>query len=333
MELWDAYTADGVRTGVTLARGEPIPQGLYHMVCEVLLRHADGDFLLMQRAPAKATFGGYWEATAGGSALKGEDPLDCIRRELREETGLSAYEFTQLGINIYEDGKSIFYSFLATTDCPKDSVVYQEGETVDCRWVSPEEFGEFVKSDGMVPTQKRRLLPWLTEKGYLPQGSTVPVTVRELVDTGICPTCYDRSHDFALYGDPKDKMLYEHALFTCQLIDGPRALGHCCIISKAHYKDMTEIPDDLCAEVYLFAKRAMQALKQVYGCRSVYLCTMCDGPMNHFHVQLIPRFAQEQRGSRNFVKPRQEYIHDPEKINLLRELLRDCYESSGNEDN
>ncbi len=156
----------------------------------------------------------------------------------------------------------------------------------------------------------------------IPEGIPVPSTVAELVDMGICPTCYDRSHNFALYGDPRETTLYENDLFTCVLIGGPRAPGHCCIISKEHFKDMMEIPDDLCTAVYLFAKKAMNALKQVYGAESVYLCTMCDGPMNHFHVQLIPRYSYEKRGSKNFVKPRLEYIHDPKKIQQLRLLLK-----------
>ncbi len=143
-----------------------------------------------------------------------------------------------------------------------------------------------------------------------------------LTDLGICPTCYDRANGHCLYGDPAETTLYENELFTCVLIGGPRAPGHACIISKAHYKDMMDIPNDLCAAVYLFAKKAMNALKQVYQAESVYLCTMCDGPMNHFHVQLIPRYDYEKRGSKNFVKPRQGYIHDPEKIEKLRELLR-----------
>ena len=42
MELWDAYDEYGNQTGETLVRGEEIPDGLYHMVCEVLVRHADG---------------------------------------------------------------------------------------------------------------------------------------------------------------------------------------------------------------------------------------------------------------------------------------------------
>lgn len=322
MELWDAYRADGTLTGGTLVRGEPIPEGIYHLVCEVLVRHADGEYLLMERSHTKPNFPGYWEATAGGSALQGENPLSCIRRELLEETGIVCDTFTQIGKMVTHDGRCIFFSFLAIVNCPKDSVQLQEGETVGFRWVDGDTFAEFVRSEQMVPTQKRRLLPWLIENGYLPAGTTVPVSVAELVDNGICPTCYDRSHGHILYGDPAETTLYENKLFTCVLIGGPRAPGHCCIISKDHYKDMMEIPDALCTEVYLFAKKAMQALKAVYGAESVYLCTMCDGPMNHFHVQLIPRYAYEKRGSKNFVKPRQSYIHDSEKIAKLRTLLR-----------
>ena len=147
------------------------------------------------------------------------------------------------------------------------------------------------------------------------------LTAAQLVDSGICPTCYNREHNNCLYGDCSDKMLFENELFECMLAGNPRAPGHTVIISKAHYKDMLEIPDELCREVYVFAKKAMCALKAVYGSESVYLCTMCDGPMNHFHVQLIPRYAYEKRGSRNFVKERQVYVADSEKINQLRNLL------------
>ena len=84
---------------------------------------------------------------------------------------------------------------------------------------------------------------------------------------------------------------------------------------------MMEIPDDLCKEVFVFAKIAMNIIKEVYKAESVYLCTMCDGPMNHFHVQLIPRYSFEKRGSLNFIKERFEYVKDEEKIEKLRSLL------------
>lgn len=321
METWDLYTAEGQRTGMTMTRGEKVPEGYFHMVCDVLIRHTDGDYLLMLRSREKKVYPGRWESTCGGSALAGEDALTAALRELREETGIVLDHLEEMNSSVHWHFNSIHYSFLGITDCPKDSVTLQPGETEGYRWVSEAEFREFVNSD-IIPSVKRYLLPWLKKMGYVAPETECPLTVAELTDTGICPTCFDRSHNFALYGDPRETTLFENDLFTCVLIGAPRAPGHTCIISKAHYKDMMEIPDELCTAVYLFAKKAMNVLKTVYGSESVYLCTMCDGPMNHFHVQLIPRYAYEKRGSRNFVKPRQEYVHDPEKIARLRALLK-----------
>ena len=80
MERWDAYDRNFRKVeGVTLIRGEPIPEGLCHLVCDVLVRHCDGTYLLMQRDRRKH-YGGMWEATAGGSALQNETPMECAVR-------------------------------------------------------------------------------------------------------------------------------------------------------------------------------------------------------------------------------------------------------------
>ncbi len=147
------------------------------------------------------------------------------------------------------------------------------------------------------------------------------VKMPDLVDNGICPTCFDRAHNNCLYGDNKDKILYEDCEIECFLVGNPRAKGHTTISSKIHYKDMMEIPDDLCNKIFVFAKKMMNILKEVYDSESVYLCTMCDGPMNHFHIQLIPRYNFEKRGSKNFVKERQEYVHDEVKIKEIKERI------------
>ena len=96
MELWDAYLEDGSLAGRDLVRGQPVPKGLYHLVCCVLVRHADGTYLLMKRAAGKETWPGVYEASAGGSALKGETGEQAARRELYEETGIRAGRLTRL---------------------------------------------------------------------------------------------------------------------------------------------------------------------------------------------------------------------------------------------
>ena len=148
------------------------------------------------------------------------------------------------------------------------------------------------------------------------------VKAKELTDNGICPTCFDKDNNGILYGIKDDKMIYEDNFFECFLVGNPRSAGHTIISTKNHYKDMMEIDDVLCQKIFVLAKKVMIAIKEVYGAESVYLCTMCDGPMNHFHVQLIPRYAFEERGSKNFVKPRMEYIENKEIINKLRNKLK-----------
>ena len=79
MEIWDLYTADGQKTGRTMTRGEKVPAGYYHMVCDILIRHTDGDYLLMLRSKEKKVFPGRWESSCGGSALAGEDAITAAR--------------------------------------------------------------------------------------------------------------------------------------------------------------------------------------------------------------------------------------------------------------
>ena len=165
MEIWDAYLADGTLAGCDLVRGEPIPKGLYHLVSDILVRHTDGDYLLMQRDPRKPNYGGYFEATAGGSALKGEDALTCAKRELREETGIATGTLSKIGRFVSHN--TIYETFLCVTGSDKDSVKLQEGETVSYKWISEAEFIAFVNSDGMIDVQYRRYEPYLKQMGYI----------------------------------------------------------------------------------------------------------------------------------------------------------------------
>ena len=70
MEIWDAYNADGTLAEFDIVRGEEVPKGYYHLVCEAVIQHEDGDYLLMQRSFEKEIYPGKWEIGAGGSALK-----------------------------------------------------------------------------------------------------------------------------------------------------------------------------------------------------------------------------------------------------------------------
>lgn len=157
MELWDGYFKDGSFAKITLIRGNPIPKGIYHMVCEVLVRHTDGDFLLMQRDPTKKNFPGFYEATAGGSALKGEDRITCVKRELKEETGIDCSAFRQVNSVVSDANRTIYHIFYCETDCDKNSIKLQPGETCAYAWVSAEKLKNLIKEGKLCPGNAERL--------------------------------------------------------------------------------------------------------------------------------------------------------------------------------
>ena len=87
-EVWDLRDEFQRPTGKTIFRGEPIPEGYWHIVVGIWTITADGRLLLTRRHPDKP-WGLLWENTAG-SVIAGEDSLHGALRELREETGLIA---------------------------------------------------------------------------------------------------------------------------------------------------------------------------------------------------------------------------------------------------
>ena len=167
MEKWDGYTRDGQLTDVILTRGEPLPKGIYHITCETVVRHTDGDYLLMLRDKSKPLYPGLWEIGSAGSALSGESPLYCIKRELYEETGIRCDNFTFISEFIGDDTQYIMKSFLCITDCRKSDIRLQPGETTDYRWLTEREFIDFINSDEIIDTQRDRLSPWFESMGYI----------------------------------------------------------------------------------------------------------------------------------------------------------------------
>lgn len=154
MELWDAYNEDETLAGVDLIRGNPIPKGYRHAVAEIMVIHEDGDILVMQRDLNKATYPGYYEASAGGAVLKGESFYDGALRELEEETGIKAKELTQIYSAMSDD--SIYKGYVCKTNIKKDDITLQEGETIAYKWLSKEQFLEVYNSKNYIKSLKNR---------------------------------------------------------------------------------------------------------------------------------------------------------------------------------
>jgi 8-oxo-dGTP diphosphatase len=79
--------------------------------------------------------------------------------KLKEETGINTKELKKIYKCIGED--TICYGYLCETDCDKESITLQEGETISYLWLTKEEFLELVETDKYVQPHKERMSEYL----------------------------------------------------------------------------------------------------------------------------------------------------------------------------
>lgn len=98
-----------------------------------------------------------WAVTAGGSALKGETPLLGAIRELEEETGLVAKDIKEIKRIVHDVHHSLYVVYLCVTDCEKDAIVLQEGETIAYKWIDRKSLME-MSEDEMASERTLKLI-------------------------------------------------------------------------------------------------------------------------------------------------------------------------------
>ncbi len=93
------------------------------------------------------------------------------------------------------------------------------------------------------------------------------LTLAMLTDRGICPTCYDKENNHCLYGDNKDRMLYENELFEVFLVNKPKAEGHTILSSKKHDKDYDGNTGRFMQRNFCVCKKDDECIKRGICCR------------------------------------------------------------------
>lgn len=156
MEKNDIYTKDRRLTGQIHLRGTPWRRGEYGLVVCVWVYDDAGRVLLTRRAPEK-TFAGTWE-NSGGAAQAGENSLQAIVRELREETGIcaEAEAFTLIDTGTDHNAHFDYYALFRPVDLEK--VVLLQGETDDVRWVTLPQVHEMIGSGQICRVIARQFL-------------------------------------------------------------------------------------------------------------------------------------------------------------------------------
>jgi isopentenyldiphosphate isomerase len=147
MESWDLYNAEGELQEISIRRGEPIPEGLYHRIVHIWIYNEKQEFLIQKRAPHLSWFPNRW-ATTTGSMVSGEnDIIQAAYREVEEELGLKA---TQLDLEMQSEfiiGTSLvtlLSGFLPSFMLGK---IILNDEVSDIKWMEKSRIEELRKED------------------------------------------------------------------------------------------------------------------------------------------------------------------------------------------
>lgn len=152
-ELWDIYDINKKVTGRKAERGVyQFKDGEYHIVVTGIIINSSNEILISKRAAHK-TFGLMWECN-GGSILARETSLEGILRELKEELGI---EFTKKEAiflkEIKKDSANDFKDlWLFRKDINIEDITFPDGESIEAKWVTIDEFIEMLNKNEIVPT-------------------------------------------------------------------------------------------------------------------------------------------------------------------------------------
>ena len=148
MEYWDIYDSNKKKTGRTMKRNDwCLADGEYHLTVLGVVVRPDGKFLITQRVMSKAWAPGWWEVP-GGAAQAGEDSLQAVIREVKEETGLDvsgcedAYCFTYHRENPGQGDNYFVDVYRFRLDFSQEDICLQEAETAGYRLADAQEIKE-----------------------------------------------------------------------------------------------------------------------------------------------------------------------------------------------
>lgn len=155
MEVWDLFDENRRPLGKQAGRREPIVKGEFHIVVVVCVINEQNEILLTLRSPDKEKYPGTWENT-GGALEAGEESRTAAVRELFEETGIRVRENELHLLDSQMEESAFIDVYVVRKSVPVEKIRLQEGETVDARWVSLDEFCRLGEEEKIAPPIYRR---------------------------------------------------------------------------------------------------------------------------------------------------------------------------------
>lgn len=155
MEILDLYDNQGRKINEKLIRGNDIPEGKNIMLSVIFIKNKMGEYLIQKTSKQK----GNYYATTGGHVVNKEDGFQTIKREMKEELGISVNDdrIKYIMTFKYPDKNCLFNVYtLVINDEEINNIKLQDEEVEKVILLSKEEIinmikkEEFLKSHGYI---------------------------------------------------------------------------------------------------------------------------------------------------------------------------------------
>lgn len=147
-EIFPLVDGDGIVIG-SASRGECHSGSmLLHPVVHLQLFNSQGEIYLQRRPAWKDIQPSMWDTAVGGHVDMGEEPIDALRREAREELGLDSFEPRFVAKYIFESTleRELVYTYTAIYD----GEVKPSAELDGGRFWSSEQIAEAIEQGGVL---------------------------------------------------------------------------------------------------------------------------------------------------------------------------------------
>lgn len=173
-EIWDILAQDGKQTGNTIKKGEPIPEGFYHLGADVWIINSKNQILIQKRSPKKRQSPNVWAMT-GGSVIRGETSLQTVERETQEELGIKLNRNDIQFIKHYKTGTVWLDTYFIRQDVDLQDIVMQEDEVCDVKWATYEEVEELFESNQFIKNRWEFVRNLMKSIQYIGEEVTVKI--------------------------------------------------------------------------------------------------------------------------------------------------------------
>lgn len=158
MEYFDVYNKNREKTGEIVPRGgkekKKTGEKALHLSVHVCVFNEKDELLIQQRQALKSGWPFYWDLSAGGCVVAGEDSQSGAERELFEELGIRAdlSEIRPVLTVHFHSGFDDVY--LIERDIELSELTLQKEEVRDVMWASRAQIEQMIDEGSFIPYYK-----------------------------------------------------------------------------------------------------------------------------------------------------------------------------------